>query len=279
MTTNPHDIVVTDAVYGGDGIPEIDHLSARAALMRPEVSPDGGVKLAHAEETDGDALPPEMERCDDAVAPYRSVGRLAVHWSSADKAVHGSAQLIAPNLVLTAGHCVRWAGQWNSDLYFLKRFKDGAAEPPTFKFDKIGVLRGWYDNTSGDEPTEAAWAYDFAVLRIAGHTATEHVGLAALADDVTSFNLVGYPYKYDNGAFMLGSTAGRTEGIYDGTVGAKPSHMGFGASGGAWFSDSGADAEVVGLNSFKMSTDPDVDYSPVFTDATMKLAHHMAGLD
>ena len=77
---------------------------------------------------------------------------------------------------------------------------------------------------------------------------------------------------------MLGSTAGRTDGIYEGTVGAHPSHMGFGASGGAWFSGAGAAAEVVGLNSFKMSTDPDVDYSPVFTDATIGLAKHMAAL-
>ena len=119
MTTDMHEIIVTDAVYDSDDIPEIDHLATRAALMRPEIQADGRVKLAPAEDTSGDELPPEMERCDDTVAPYRSVGRLAVHWSSADKAVHGSAQLIAPNLVLTAGHCVHWAGQWNTDLYFL----------------------------------------------------------------------------------------------------------------------------------------------------------------
>lgn len=278
MIVDLDEIIVTDAVYDGDTIPEIDHLSSRAALMRPEVQDDGKVKFAHAEHGQGDDLPPEMAECDDSIAPYRSVGRLAVHWNSAGKAVHGSAQLIAPNLVLTAGHCVHWAGQWNTNIYFLKRYKDGSAEPPTIKFDKIGVLRGWRDNTAGDDPTEAAWAYDFAVLRIAGGDAADHVGMTALSDDVTSFNLVGYPYKYNDGQIMLGSTAGRTDGIYEGTVGAKPSHMGFGASGGAWFTGSGDTAKVIGLNSFKMSTDPDVDYSPVFTEATVKLVGYMAGL-
>jgi V8-like Glu-specific endopeptidase len=211
--------------------------------------------------------------------PFCYAGRLNVHWSSADQDVHGSAQFVAPGLLLTAAHCVRWSGQWNKNLYFLKRYKNGASDVPIFKIDKIGVLAGWINHTRSNEPSEAAWVFDLAVLKIRGSEKSGHAPLTPLSDDIQSMTSLGYPGDFDKGQTMFYSEGMRTSGKYEGTVGLHPSRMGFGASGGAWVADQGDGARVIGLNSFKMSRDPETDYSPILGDSAVALIASMAALD
>lgn len=270
--------VVVDAVYDDDAAPDAAMLSKHLPLKRPLIQDDNKVILAVAADYEmRNELPSNLKPADMNTPPYSHAGRLNVHWSSANKDVHGSAQFIAPNLILTAAHCVRWAGQWNRNLYFLQRYNQGASDAPVFKIEKVGVMKGWFDLATSDDPDVTAWPYDVAVLKISGTQKAGYAPAAPLADDMKQLTSFGYPSNFEDGQVMFCDDGKRTEGALDGTIGLTPSEMGFGASGGGWFVKDQHGIKIIGLNSYKMSA-PKIDYSPIFGTAAMNLIKHMASL-
>ena len=279
QSRNPDMQIIVDAIYDDDQPPAVADLANIPAINRPNVGLDNQAGMAsHKVVQKRKDRPSDLKIADLDKHPYCNAGRLNVHWSSANKDVHGSAQFVAPSILLTAAHCVHWAGQWNRNLYFLRRFERSSSDEPVFKIGKVGLLSGWIDNTQNAEPIEEAWAYDFAFLKIVGTSVSSHTPLVALTDEIQAMTTLGYPAKYDDGQIMLYSDGRRVQGEYESTVGLNPSHMGFGASGGAWFVRQSDNSMVIGLNSFKMHRDPNTDYSPVLGGAALSLLERMTEL-
>jgi hypothetical protein len=281
---NPRTPVVVRATY--DAAPlTVDQLRVLEPMPKPVLRPDGKAVIASrgrpASGQDSDPLPPTLHKADLHYAPFNRAGRLQVHWSSQNKDVHCTGQIVgADNLLLTAAHCVRWAGQWNRNLRFYRAFHDGAFEDgAAYEADWIGITNGWFERATSDDIDPSAWEWDYAVLRMRRACAVGGQELGQLGGRLHAWSSIGYPDNFRGGREMLVAEGERGKSTFPGTVKMGSNPMGFGSSGGAWWAASGGGASrMIGLNSFELDSEPDSEFGPVFNETVQALVDHMAGL-
>jgi hypothetical protein len=276
--------VVVRATYDAASL-TADQLRALEPMPKPVLRSDGKAVVAGrrgpAADTASDPLPTTLRKADLRYAPFSRAGRLHVHWSSQGKDVHCTSQFVgADDLLVTAAHCVRWAGQWNRNLRFYRAFDDGAFEDgAAYEVDWIGITNGWFERATSDDIDSSAWQWDYAVLRMRRACALSGQKLDQLGDRLQAWSSIGYPENFRGGREMLVAEGERGESAFPGTVKMSSNPMGFGSSGGGWWAASPGDAaRMIGLNSFNLASQPDWEFGPVFDGAIQALARHVADL-
>lgn len=277
---DPSRPVVVKAIY--DKAPlTVERLRRVEPMSKPTLLPDGRAARDRASTAVPEKLPEGLRKADLSQAPFDRGGRLHVYWASAGKDVHCTAECVGTDtLLLTAGHCVRWAGQWNRNLRFYRAFDDGRFEDGTaYEIDWIGIPNGWFARATSDDIAADSWQWDFAVLRLRRACAIGCLALGRLDDRLEAWSSIGYPENAGGGREMYVADGERGPSPFPGTVGMSPNPMKFGSSGGAWCTLAAAGApRMVGLNSFNLASEPDSEYGPVFDDTVQALVRHMAGL-
>ncbi len=174
-----------------------------------------------------------------------------------------SAQFIAPNVVLTAAHCVRDAdsGAYYSNFMFALQYHDGASSR-RYGWKCVATPDGWV------KPPGERQRWDYAMMLVDENSPTGYFGWQANWQDTSdSVYKIGYPVGIAGGQ-EIQVEKGPIE-LHDGLIElhhGNPNDL-KGSSGGAWvarFSDSDASNAnyVISLTSFYFTNAPDVAYGP-----------------
>jgi V8-like Glu-specific endopeptidase len=191
----------------------------------------------------------------DRTYPYSTVGMLFFNVpGEGDFAC--TASVIAPRLVLTAGHCVHTGSGndqgWHSDFEFIPAYRDGVAPFGTWKGTRAFVSNPWYHGR-GSVPNLA----DYGLIEIEDHLID---GVSRRIGEVVGYlgfqtnrlfpnhvHLLGYPAAFDSGERMHQVTAQSFLRGEQNTV-LYGSDMNDGSSGGPWVMNFGDPA--VGQSGF-----------------------------
>lgn len=240
------------------------------AHAEPHSGPEGHSKAGHGDQQ------PEKEHSvqphsvgGNAVAnplayPYRTCGKIFFTQGGSNYA--GSASMIAPNVLLTAGHCV-YNGGWSTNFVFYPSYGKRAATDPAYKFsyNYLGAWTGW---TSGGN---RAFDYGMAWFNSAPGNNIGWLGLlwnAATAG--RTWHAVGYPATPNppfNGAVMDEAVGTVASSGTAGTIGMTNDNMEHGSSGGPWITNFNSPAlqYANGLQSFHTVDGSLTEYGPSFT--------------
>jgi V8-like Glu-specific endopeptidase len=199
----------------------------------------GHTPSSHGEEKDPSTHPEPRGTGGQAVAqplnyPYRTVGKLFFTQNGGD--FSGSAALISPSILLTAGHCV-YEGGWSGNMVFYPSYGKRAASDPAYKFN-YSYLACW-----------TAWsqqgnrAYDYGMVWIPNAPGNQIGWLGTLWNAPTAnrvWDAVGYP-GLPNPPFN-GNTMDEALGQYaassiSGVSGLTNDNMEQGSSGGPRITD------------------------------------------
>jgi hypothetical protein len=200
--------------------------------------------------------------------PLRWAGKF--FFSKSDGDYICSAQFIAPNIILTAAHCMRddTTGQWYKDFVFALQYQRGqTTQQVTPKC--YGMWNKWVHASDDDE---IHWHYDYAMI---------------LTEESSKTGSFGWTYNYDPSQFPTAMKVGYPADILDGEVvqmdggpltapetrsglvmlrHGNPKNAG-GSSGGAWvgnFSGSMEGNRVISVTSHHVGDETSVSYGPHF---------------
>ena len=195
------------------------HGQGAAKEPKPPVGPRG---------TGGQAVPTPL------VYPYRTCGRLFGTLPAGGGGFSGSASLISPNVLLTAGHCVFYNGGWNGNLAFYPSYPVRPSTDPEYKFN-YSYLACW---TAWSQKSN--FAYDYGMIWIDSGPGNQLGWLGTLWNASTAnrtWDAIGYPAEPNppfNGNAM-DQAAGQYGGSdVSGTFILTNDNMSHGASGGPW---------------------------------------------
>jgi V8-like Glu-specific endopeptidase len=166
------------------------------------------------------------------VYPYRTVGKLFLTQPTGNYA--GSAALIGPNLILTAGHCVFYNGGWSTNVAFYPSYGQRAATDPLYKvnYTALGCWTAWNQNFNFEYDYGLIWV-DTPLGNSLGWIGTcWNVGTSG-----RTWDAIGYPGA-PNPPFT-GGTMDQVSGQYEaastpGTFILTNDNMSHGSSGGPW---------------------------------------------
>ena len=213
--------------------------------------------------------------------PYCTVGK--IFFTQGGSGFSGSAAMVAPNVLLTAGHCVFNSGQWSTNMVFYPGYGKRAATDPAYHFT-CGRLSCW---TQWQQHAERA--HDYGMAWMPGTPGSRVSWLGLLWNAPTAgrvWDAVGYPATPNppfNGNTMdeaLGTVASSST---SGTIGLTNDNMEHGSSGGPWITNWNevVRAHANGLQSFHVHDGDTVEYGPYFTQDVKTLfdwisdpAHH-----
>jgi V8-like Glu-specific endopeptidase len=196
--------------------------------------------------------------------PYRTCGKL--FFNQGKSGFSGSAALITPNVLLTAGHCV-YEGGWSSNMTFYPSYGKRASNDPSYKFNYnyIACWTAWSQNGNR--------AYDYGMVWIDAAPGNRIGWLGTLWNAPTSgrsWDAVGYP-GLPNPPFN-GNTMDHAVGQYAGSngsnvIGLSNDNMEQGSSGGPWITawNENSPTHANGLQSFHIHDGDTVEYGPYFT--------------
>lgn len=196
--------------------------------------------------------------------PYRTCGKL--FFTQGGNNFTGSAAMVAPNVLLTAGHCV-YNGGWSTNVAFFPSYGNRASNDPAYKFNynNLACWTAWSQNSDRAYDYGMVW-FDSAPGNIIGWLGLLWNALTANR----TWDAVGYPATPNppfNGNVMdecLGQVASST---IAGTIGLNNDNMEHGSSGGPWITDWNeiARTHANGLQSFHNNDGDTTEFGPYFT--------------
>jgi V8-like Glu-specific endopeptidase len=219
--------------------------------------------------------------------PYRAVGKLFFNDPESNSDYVCSAAVIAPRIVLTAGHCVHKgsgaAGGYFRRFLFVPAFHDGQAPYQAWNYTWVSTTNSWA-KSNGGVPNRA----DFAVLEIEDRKVdgedrtlgqvTGSLGYRVHGLKNNHVKIIGYPVGFDNGMVMHQVDTGSAKSAEQETI-LYGSDMTGGSSGGPWLENFGVQSEgqtgaleanpnrIVGVTSYGfVSPDPKVQGSSILNE-------------
>lgn len=196
--------------------------------------------------------------------PYRTCGKL--FFTQGGNGFSGSAAMVAPNVLLTAGHCV-YNGGWSTNVAFYPSYGKRASNDPAYKFNYnyVACWTAWNKNNNRAYDYGMVW-FDSAPGNIIGW-----LGLLWNAQTANrTWDAVGYPATPNppfNGNVMdecLGQVASSSTAD---TIGLTNDNMEHGSSGGPWITDwnETTRTHANGLQSFHIHDGDTTEFGPYFT--------------
>lgn len=191
-----------------------------------------------------------------SVYPYRAVGKLFFTTPNGNATCSGA--VIAPRVVLTAGHCVHnGKGNWYSNFMFVPAFSNGSAPYSSWTSTYMASTGTWV-NGGGTVPNSADWAMiEIADQSVSGTTqslgrVTGWLGFLTLSTMPNHSTILGYPTAFDNGQLMHQVSAQSSVAVAPNNA-EYGSDMGSGAGGGPWIQNFGAasSGQSGGLNAVR----------------------------
>ncbi len=197
--------------------------------------------------------------------PYRTCGKIFFNQGGGGFA--GSAAMVAPNVLLTAGHCVYGNGGWSSNMTFYPSYGKRANNDPV-RVVPCGRLSAWTGYTTGGNR-----AFDYGLVWM-GTTPGNIIGWLGLLWNAPTANrlweAVGYPatpHPPFDGNTMDSTVGGFAASSVSGTQGLTNDNMEHGSSGGPWITawNEAVRSHANGLQSFHLRDGDTVEYGPHFT--------------
>jgi V8-like Glu-specific endopeptidase len=193
--------------------------------------------------------------------PYSACGK--VFFNQGTGSFSGSAAMISPNVLLTAGHCVYAGGNWSSNFTFYPSYP--LRQNVSFKAQRLAAWTAW--TQSGNR------AYDYGLAWIGNNAGNQTGWLGLLWNASTTgrvWDAVGYPATPNppfDGSKMDEALGTFAASSVSGTIGLTHDNMEHGSSGGPWITDFNGSARVYanGLQSFHIHDGDFVEFGPYFT--------------
>jgi V8-like Glu-specific endopeptidase len=200
--------------------------------------------------------------------PYSACGKLFFTQGNGD--FMGSAAVVSPNVILTAGHCVHQGagGGWSTNVAFYPAYPLLGKQ---FAYHTLAAWTAWTGNSDRKFDYGLIWVDDnigaqvgwLGLLWNASTAGRTWNAVAYPADPSPPFPSDGGKMYETRGAYVASDTAG--------TIGLDHDDMKHGSSGGNWITDfNGAPNYSNGLQSFHTSM-PNIEYGPYFDDSVKKL--------
>ncbi len=179
--------------------------------------------------------------------------------------------MVAPNLLLTAGHCVDFDG-WSTNVAFFPSFPHRNVYDPFYTVNyNVACYTSWIHNHNR--------AYDYGFVWF-DSAPSHHIGWLGMLWNASTANrtweAVGYPGTPDppfSGYEMMECVGHAAAGSTEGTIGLTNDNMEHGSSGGPWITN-GKDKTrnlANGLQSFHIHDGDTTEYGPYFTEDVKKL--------
>lgn len=202
--------------------------------------------------------------------PYRTVGKL--FFTQGGAGYSGSAALVAPNVLLTAGHCV-YNGGWSTNMSFYPSYGKRAANDPAYHFacGRLACRTSWIQHSDR--------AHDYGMVWIGAAPGNIVGWLGLLWNAPTAgrvWDAVGYPATpnppFDGNTMdeAIGTVAASSTA---GTIGLTNDTMEHGSSGGPWITawNEANRTHANGVQSFHIHDGDTVEYGPYFTQEVQDL--------
>ncbi len=202
--------------------------------------------------------------------PYRTCGKVFFTQGTGNFA--GSAAMISPNILLTAGHCVFNSGSWSTNFIFYPSYGKRATTDPAYKFT-YNYVAAW---TAWSQHGNRAFDYGMVWMPSTPGNLISWLGLYWNAPTAgRSWRAVGYPATPNppfNGNTMDEAVGGYAASGVAGTQGLTNDNMEHGSSGGPWITSyNGAELYANGLQSTHIHDGDFTEYGPTFTADTKGL--------
>jgi len=204
--------------------------------------------------------------------PFRTAGK--IFFNQAGSGYSGSASMVAPNMLLTAGHCVYSGGQWSTNMVFYPSYGKRAATDPMnhIACGRLSCKQSWVDHA--DRP------HDYGLVWMPTSPGNTIGWLGLLWNAPTNgrtWTAVGYPATPNppfNGSTMQ-EAVGTMKSNSGGVIGLNGDNMEHGSSGGPWITvwgnEAAPGAHANGLQSFHVKDGDQFEYGPYFTDEIKSL--------
>jgi V8-like Glu-specific endopeptidase len=250
-------------------LPKVKRGKAAAPTEPEKRGETGHTQPGHGEEKKpGKHAEPRTGTGGQAVAaplnfPYRTCGKL--FFTQGGGGFAGSAAMISPNILLTAGHCV-YSGGWSTNIAFYPSYGKRASNDHAYKFNYsyAAAWTAWTQNGNR--------AFDYGMIWFDSAPGNTIGWLGTLWNASTAgrnWDAVGYPATPNppfNGNVMdhcVGSVASSST---TGTIGLTNDNMEHGSSGGPWITawNEAAPTHANGLQSFHIHDGDTTEYGPYF---------------
>lgn len=197
--------------------------------------------------------------------PYTTCGKL--YFTQGGQDFEGSASVVAPNILLTAGHCVFGGGAWSQNVAFFPSYPSRSSSDPAYRFSysHIAAWTAWTQNGNR--------AYDYGMVWIDNAPGQILGWLGLLWNASTSgrsWDAVGYPGTPNppfTGQAMDEAIGTFASSTISGVIGLNNDNMEHGSSGGPWITDFNESPREYanGLQSFHIHDGDFTEYGPYFT--------------